>query len=199
VGERTSLTGEEANREVHHLRSGFDAIMVGAETARVDDPLLTVRHGIEPRVAPTRVVVDSACGLSPEARLLRTVEEAPVLVLVTPPAPPERVRALEGAGASVVVVPEDDGRVHLEKALASCWELGLTSVFCEGGGRLASALIGEGLVQRLYLFEAPVSLGDQGVPAFPDAPDTPDGPEWRIVGEPRRMGADVLLTYDREA
>jgi diaminohydroxyphosphoribosylaminopyrimidine deaminase/5-amino-6-(5-phosphoribosylamino)uracil reductase len=198
VGERTSLSGEEANREVHHLRSGFDAILIGAETARVDDPLLTVRHGVDPRVAPTRVVVDSTCRLSPQARLLRTVEEAPVLVLVTPEAPPDRIRALEGAGARVVVVPQDDGRVHLEQALASCWELGLTSVLCEGGGVLASALIREGLVQRLYLVEVPVSLGDQGVPAFPDAPDTPEGPGWRMVGEPRRLGADVLFTYDRE-
>ena len=199
VGQRTALTGEEANIEVHHLRSGFDAILVGVETAEVDDPLLTVRHGIEPRVAPTRVVMDSTCRLSPQARLLQTIDQAPVLVLVTPAAPPERARALEGAGARVVIVPDNDGRVHLDLALASCWELGLTSVLCEGGGRLASALIREGLVQRLYLVEAPIALGNQGVPAFPDAPGTPDGPDWRLVGAPRRLGEDVLLTYDREA
>ena len=199
IGERTALTGAEANREVHHLRSGFDAILVGAETACVDDPLLTVRHGVEPRVTPTRVVVDSRCRISPEAQLLRTVTEAPVLILVTPSAPPDRIRELEGVGARVEVLPEDGGRVHLERALVSCWKLGLTSILCEGGGKLASALIREGLVQRLYLFEAPVSFGDQGVPAFPDATGTPDGPGWRVVGEPRRLGADVLLTYDREA
>lgn len=199
AGRRTPLTGEEANREVHRLRSGFDAIIVGAETARVDDPLLTVRHGFRGRVAPTRVVVDSTARLVPQARLLRTVDEAPVLVLVTPMAPPDRVQALEGAGAQVVVVPERDGRVHLEQGLAACWEMGLTSLLCEGGGRLVSALIREGLAERLYLFEAPVSLGDRGVPAFPDVPDTPDGPGWRIVGEPRRTGVDVLFTYDREA
>ncbi len=198
VGERTALTGEAANREVHHLRSGFDAIMVGAETARVDDPLLTVRHGIEPRIPPTRVVVDSACRLSPESRLLQTVDQAPLLILVTPEAVPNRIRALEEAGATVVVIPEDDGRVGLGPALATCWDRGLTAVFCEGGGRLASGLIREGLVQRLYLFEVPVSLGELGVPAFPDAPDPPDGPGWRVVGEPIRIGADVLLTYDRE-
>ena len=199
IGERTALTGAEANREVHHLRSGFDAIVVGAKTACVDDPLLTVRHGVEPRVAPTRVVVDSRCRISPEAQLLRTVDEAPVLILVTPAAPPDRIRGLEGAGARVEVVPEDGGRVHLERALASCWELGLTSILCEGGGKLASAFIREGLVQRLYLFETPVSLGEQSVPAFPELPDTPHGPGWRIMGEPRHLGADVLVTYDREA
>ena len=199
IGERTTLTGAEANREVHHLRSGFDAILIGAETACVDDPLLTVRHGVEPRVAPTRVVLDSRCRISSEAQLLQTVAEAPVLILVTPSAPPDRIRELEEAGARVEVVPADGRRVHLERALVSCWELGLTSILCEGGGKLASALIREGLVQRFYLFEAPVSLGDQGVPAFPNAMGPPDGPGWRAVGEPRRLGADVLVTYDREA
>ena len=199
ISERTALTGAEANREVHHLRSGFDAILIGAETACVDDPLLTVRHGVEPRVAPTRVVLDSTCRISPEAQLLQTVAEAPVLILVTPAAAPDRIRELEGVGARVEVVPADGGRVDLERALVSCWELGLTSILCEGGGKLASALIREGLVQRFYLFEAPVSLGDQGVPAFPNAMGPPAGPGWRVVGEPRRLGADVLVTYDREA
>ena len=198
VGERTRVTGEEANRYVHHLRCGFDAILVGAETAQVDDPLLTVRSDLVPRVPPTRVVVDSTCRLSPDAQLLATVDQAPVLVIVTEAAPSERVQAIEGAGAEVVVVPESDGRVHLDGALAACWERDLRSVLCEGGGRLASALVREGHAQRLYLVEAPISFGDDGVPAFPHAPGTPRGPEWRAVGEPHSLGADVLVTYDRE-
>ncbi len=198
VGERTPITGAGANAEVHRLRSGFDAIMIGSETALVDDPLLTVRHGIEPRTRPTRVVVDSRCRISPQARLFRTVEEAPVLVLVTSAAPRDRVREVEEAGASVTVVGEEEGRVRPEDAMAGCWDLGLTAVLCEGGGKLASAFIREGLVQRLYLFEAPLTLGDQGVPAFPNAPNTPASPGWLAVGTPRRLGADVLSIFDRD-
>jgi len=198
VGKRSAVTGEEANRYVHQLRSGFDAIVVGAETALVDDPLLTVRHDNAPRVAPTRVVLDSTCRVSPDARLFATIDQAPVLVFVTPAAPTDRVRTIEGTGASVVVVAEQDGRVHLDEALATCWERGLTSVLCEGGGRLASALVREGLVQRLYILEAPVSFGADGVPAFPGAPGAPNGEEWRTVGEPRPVGVDILVSYDRE-
>jgi diaminohydroxyphosphoribosylaminopyrimidine deaminase/5-amino-6-(5-phosphoribosylamino)uracil reductase len=202
VGKRSDVTGDQANRYVHQLRSGFDAIVVGAETALVDDPLLTVRHGLTPRVAPTRVVLDSTCRMSPEARLLATVDQAPVLVFVTPAAPSERVGAIQAAGAGVVTVAEHEGRVDLDAALAACWERGLTSVLCEGGGRLASALVREGLVQRLYILEAPVSFGAQGVPAFPDAAGTPDGEGWRegwrTVGGPRPLGVDMLVTYDRE-
>ena len=198
IGEKTSLTGPEANRESHYLRSGFDAILVGAETAYVDDPLLTVRHGFRPRIAPTRIVVDSRCRISSEARLLQTVNEAPVLVLVTQAAPLDRIRTLEKAGAQVEVVPEDNGRVDLEYALELCWKLGLASILCEGGGKLASTFLNKGLVQRFYLFSAPISLGDQGVPAFPDTLCTPYGLDWRVVGDPLHIGADVLSIYDRK-
>ena len=198
VGKRSNVTGDEANRYVHQLRSGFDALVVGADTALVDDPLLTVRHDITPRVAPTRVVLDSTCRMSPDARLLATIDQAPVLVFVTPAAPSERVRAIQAAGASVVTVAEHEGRVDLDAALAACGERGLTSVLCEGGGRLASALVREGLVQRMYILEAPVSFGAQGVPAFPDAAGPPAGEGWRTVGEERHLGVDMLVTYDRE-
>jgi len=50
----------------------------------------------------------------------------------------------------------------------------------------------------LYILEAPVSFGADGVPAFPGAPGAPNGEEWRTVGEPRPVGVDMLVTYDRE-
>lgn len=198
IGEKTSLTGLDANRKSHYLRGGFDAILVGSETAYVDDPFLTVRHGFKPRIAPTRIVVDSKCRISSEARLLRTINEAPVLVLTTQAAPLNRIRALEKAGAQVEVVPEDNGRVNLEYALELCWKLGLTSILCEGGGKIASTFLNKGLVQRFYLFSAPISLGSQGVPAFPDTLCKPYGPGWRTTGDPLYLGSDVFITYDRK-
>ena len=201
-GERTLLTGGEANREVHRLRSGFDAVLVGGETARVDDPLLTVRYGMDPRIPPTRIVLDPSAALSPEASLFRTASEAPVLIFVTEAAPTQRVDTLRDVGAQVEIVPQADpvcgahGGANLEKMLERCWSLGLRSVFCEGGGRLATAFSREGLARRFYLFQAPVTLGPQGVPAFGGGDSTPEGLGWSSRGEPIRFGPDVLFTYD---
>jgi diaminohydroxyphosphoribosylaminopyrimidine deaminase/5-amino-6-(5-phosphoribosylamino)uracil reductase len=211
AGERTPLTGEEANREVHRLRSGFDAVLVGGETARVDDPLLTVRYGMDPRIPPTRIVLDPSATLPPDASLFRTESEAPVLIFATAAASAERVDALRDAGAQVEIVPQGepvqreepepqgDGGANLEKMLERCWSLGVRSVFCEGGGRLATALTCEKLARRLYLFQAPLTLGAQGVPAFGGGDSTPEGLGWSSRGESIRFGPDVLLTYDREA
>ncbi len=198
AGERTALTGDEANREVHRLRSGFDAVLVGGETARVDDPLLTVRFGMDPRIPPTRIVLDPSATLSPDASLFRTESEAPVLIFATETASAEHVDALEDVGAQVEIVPPGDGGTNLEKVLERCWSLGLRSIFCEGGGRLATALSREGLARRFYLFQAPVTLGSRGVTAFPGGDPTPEGLGWSSRGEPIRFGLDVLLTYDRE-
>ena len=197
VGERTPLTGDEANREVHRLRSGFDAVLVGGKTARVDDPLLTVRHGIEPQIPPSRIVLDPKAALSPEASLLRTVNEAPVLLFATEAAAAGRIAALKDAGAQVEVVERTEGGANLERVLERCWSLGIRSVFCEGGGRLVAAFTREGLARRLYLFQAPVTLGAGGVPGFPGGDSTAESLGWSSTGEPLRFGPDILITYDR--
>ncbi len=198
AGERTPLTGDEANREVHRLRSGFDAVLVGGETARVDDPLLTVRYGLDPRIPPTRIVLDPRATLSPDASMFGAASEAPILVFATEAAPVGRVEALRDVGAQVEIVLEANGGASLEAVLERCWSLGLRSVFCEGGGRLATALAREGLAQRFYLFQAPVTLGPQGVPAFDGENSTPEDLGWSRRGEPVGFGPDVLIIYDYE-
>ena len=199
AGERTLLTSDEANREVHRLRSGFDAVLVGGETARVDDPLLTVRYGLDPRIPPRRIVLDPRASLSPDASMFGADSESLILIFATEAAPAERVEALNDVGAQVEIVPQGGGGASLEKVLERCWSLRLRSIFCEGGGRLATALTREGLAQRFYLFQAPVALGSQGVPAFGSEISTPEDLGWSSRGDPIRFGPDVLITYDREA
>ncbi len=198
AGERTQLTGDEANKEVHRLRSGYDAVLVGGETARVDDPLLTVRHGMDPRIQPARMVLDPSAALSPYASLFGSGSEAPVVIFATEAAPAERVDSLRDVGAQVEIVPQGGGGANLEKMLERCWSLGIRSVFCEGGGRLATAFSREGLAQRFYFFQTPVTIGPHGVSAFGGGESAPEGLGWSSRGEPIRFGPDVLLTYDYE-
>ncbi|MEE8147768.1 MAG: bifunctional diaminohydroxyphosphoribosylaminopyrimidine deaminase/5-amino-6-(5-phosphoribosylamino)uracil reductase RibD, partial [Longimicrobiales bacterium] len=116
-GERTAITGDEANREVHRLRGGFDAVLVGGETARIDDPLLTVRYGMDPRIPPTRIVLDPGAALSPDAALFSTEGEAPVLIFATEAAPAERIDGLRDVGAQVEIVLRGEPVPHPEPVL----------------------------------------------------------------------------------
>lgn len=196
-GARTPISGSAAREEGQRLRAGFAGVMVGGRTAVTDDPLLTVRGHVQPVVPPVRIVVDGEADLSPEAALFRDVKAAPVLLFVREDAPENRIDALERAGAIVERVPVAPRGLDLEAVLDVCWERRIHSIFCEGGGRLASSLLDAGCVGRLYLFLAAKSLGPDGVPAFPG----PFGAEawrgWQPV-EARPAGADVILVYDRE-
>ncbi len=195
-GRRTQLTGPEASAEVQRLRAGFDALLVGAGTARTDDPRLTVRGDLTPRTPPRRVVLDSEATLDAGRALFRE-EGGPVLVFVAEDADEAALERIEGAGAQVHPVPRAPDGLDLGRVLDDLGRLGADAVLCEGGGRLARSLLEEGRVHRLYLFVCPRLLGSGGVPAFGGLAGNAFG-RWVPAAPPRGLGADTLIVLDRE-
>ena len=192
-GSRTAISGPPANAWVHQLRAGFDAILVGGETARIDDPLLTVRGDREPIRAPMRVLLDRKAALPAAARVFNE-GEAPVVVFVSRQAREADMERLEALGAAVHPVAERSGALDLVEVLRVLGELGARSVLCEGGGRLAGSLIDGGMVGRIHLLMAPQLIGPEGVPALAG---TPDLSGFEPSHTPLLLGRDVLLSYDR--
>ena len=197
--ERTFLTGDESNTEVHRLRSGFQGIVVGSNTARVDDPLLIVRKSpVEPRVPPTRIVISTDGALSTQSNLFDSVNEAPVLVIVSEKATAESVNRLRSTGARVEMIGCRGDRVDLGEALKLMWEKGLKSVMCEGGAELTQSLCMLDLVQTLYLFRTGHLLGPGAVPAFTEMVAPWNSKCWLVRENQAMFGKDVLTIYDRE-
>lgn len=195
-GQRTKITSDEADQEVHRLRSGFDAIMIGNNTARVDDPLLTVRHARPSVRPPVRIVLDSNATTSSASALVRSVSEAPLWVVCGAAAPRNRREELEKAGAQVVVIDAaDETRLPIQDVLRELRARGIHSVLCEGGNAVAATLVEEGLVDRLYAFIAPIILGAGGVPAFSVAKVEKSG-SWR-TGRIAQVGNNALLMLER--
>lgn len=188
-GNSVWITGEEARAEVHRMRAGHDAVAVGIGTALADDPLLTVRGDVTPRILPVRVVFDRRLRLPLDAHLARTAAETPTWVVAGEEAPPERAAALSAAGVRVLRAPS------LADGLGALRAEGIGSLFCEGGGALASALLEAGVVDRLHIFYAPLLLGPAGRGAFDGVGSPPigDAARWRRV-ESRALGADTLIT-----
>lgn len=192
VGKSQWISGPQAQSWAHWLRAGFDAVAIGAETARRDDPQLTVRGGITPRRPPVRVVFDRRAGLALDSKLVHTANETPTWVVASEEAPVGNVKGLEQHGVRVFR-PRS-----LEQGLTLLRESGIESVLCEGGGALGVGLLADHLVDRLYWLQAPVWLGSGGVPAFPGVADAPleQAPRW-IPVERRPLGPDTLLVLDR--
>lgn len=198
-GKRTDITGPQALREAHRLRAGFDGVLVGSGTVGVDDPLLTVREDVAMRKPPARIVLDTKCSLSPRARLFQDVPNTPLVVFTGEDASELAIGRLEDAGATVHPVRRGPDGVDLTAVLATCWETRIRSIFCEGGGQLAQALIRGGLVQRIYLFVAPFMLGEEGVSGLPTGRSRAWWEGWTPAFPPQPFGRDVLLTLDRTA
>jgi diaminohydroxyphosphoribosylaminopyrimidine deaminase / 5-amino-6-(5-phosphoribosylamino)uracil reductase len=163
-GDSAWISSERSRGLVHQWRAESDAIAIGIGTALADDPLLTARPapsgaahvpvGSEKRTGmgarqPLRVVFDRQARLPLDSRLLRTLGEAPVLVVIAPGAD---AGALRETGAEVIVA---DG---IEAALAELGRRDITSLFLEGGRTLAAAFAEAGEIDEARVFVAPVLL-----------------------------------------
>ena len=186
------LSGQPARDFVQWLRAGFDAVAVGGVTARADDPSLTVRGPLQPRVPPTRIVFAADGDVPVSLKLVRTAGKTPTTVVASPSAPAARLAPLEAAGVTVVRAQ------RLPDALRQLRERGVGSLLVEGGGRLAGVLLAEDLVDRYYWVQSPLWLGVGAVPAVAGVPTTPleDARRWRVT-ERRTLDDDTLLVLDR--
>jgi diaminohydroxyphosphoribosylaminopyrimidine deaminase/5-amino-6-(5-phosphoribosylamino)uracil reductase len=166
-GESRWITGPQARTRVHLMRAQADAVLIGAGTARADDPMLDVR-GLGPRVVqPVRVVADGGLSLPLTGRLVASAGDIPLRVLHRPGAPAERRAALNGLGVETVeVAVGDNGSLDLADALRRLTEGGVTRVLCEGGGKLAAGLLAAGLVDEIALFTAGKAIGGDGIPGI---------------------------------
>lgn len=189
TGHSRWITGDDSRRVVHEMRAGSDAIGVGIGTALADDPSLTVRDAAAPRVPPMRVVFDRAARLPLTSVLATTARDVPTAIVVDAP-PPARVAALEAFGVRAM------RGASLKAALDALGDSGVRSLLVEGGARLAGALLGAGMVDRLVIFQGSAIFGAGALGAFAFVPPTEvaRAPRWRVLDR-REIGADTMTVY----
>jgi diaminohydroxyphosphoribosylaminopyrimidine deaminase / 5-amino-6-(5-phosphoribosylamino)uracil reductase len=192
-GDARWITGEAARRRVHRMRSEADAVLVGGETARGDDPILTARipGGHDPR----RVILTSRPAELVRGKVFR--EPGGQVIVAVPKAVPERdVRAVRGLGAVVLRLPTRGGAVRARDFLAVLGAEGVTSLLVEGGGRTAGWLVSEGAVDRYVVFVAPLLLGE-GIRAVSGwASRSPSSGKRLAFTSVRRVGPDIEITAE---
>ncbi|MEM7643374.1 MAG: bifunctional diaminohydroxyphosphoribosylaminopyrimidine deaminase/5-amino-6-(5-phosphoribosylamino)uracil reductase RibD [Pseudomonadota bacterium] len=199
-GESRWITGPQARAHVHGQRARHDAVLVGAGTARVDDPRLTVR-GLGDVPQPVRIVLSRRLALPSFSALTDGSPGGPVWMLHGPQAPAATRRTLEVRGVQTIETATDaSGLIELSAALAILGRQGLTRVYCEGGGTLAAALLSAGLVDRLDCYTAGAAIGAEGIPALGamGLGALADAPRLDHV-ETRRLGNDVLHRWQARA
>jgi diaminohydroxyphosphoribosylaminopyrimidine deaminase/5-amino-6-(5-phosphoribosylamino)uracil reductase len=188
-GERRWISNEQSREEVQRLRANVDAVAVGLGTVRADDPQLTARGKIRPRVAPTRVILDRNAETPLESTLVRTAKETPTIIFAHHPAV-TRLAALHNAGVDVFEAED------LPAALLALHGFEMQHLLVEGGARVAQEFLRQGLVDRLIIFQSPITLGNNALSPFDGLPDDfrtklSSAPIVRRAG----FGEDVMSVY----
>ena len=198
-GDGTPRAAEDAwlPADVQRLRARSSAILTGSGTVLADDPALTVRMEelggpVEPQ--PRRVVVDSALKTSPSARIV--AGPGGCLLVHAGAAEAERLRALRAAGADVLGLSDERGRVDLRALLQHLAGLGMNEILVEAGAGLAGAVVQQGLADELWLYVAPKLMGDaaRGLMSLPGLERMSDSLTLTLE-DVRVIGQDLRLIY----
>ncbi len=189
TGDARWVTGDEARRWVHRLRDRVDAVLVGAGTARADDPLLTARLPGGRGRDPIRVVLDTDLSLPRGLRLLHPRSSAPTIVAHASP----RLRRV-GPGVELLRCRRGKGGVDLRDLLAKLAARGIMHLLVEGGARVHARFLEAGLVDRMAIFVAPKLAGADGVPLVAGRGPARMADALRLEEvQVERIGEDVLV------
>jgi diaminohydroxyphosphoribosylaminopyrimidine deaminase/5-amino-6-(5-phosphoribosylamino)uracil reductase len=198
-GESKWISGEPSRERVQRLRGRVDAIVVGIGTALADDPLLTARPARprDLRRVATRIVLDSECRLPVESRLMRTVGDAPVMVVhgkSLSRAAEGRRQRLAARGAMTLGVSAARGGLDVRELLRYLGEREYTNVLVEGGPGVMGAFFAAKLVDECHIFQAPLLIpgGRRAVGGEP-LEKLADAPRLELAAV-ERIGPDVHLT-----
>lgn len=196
TGNSAWVTSPPARSIVHDLRAGCDAVIIGGNTVRQDNPLLTSHgHGHN----PLRVVMSRSLELPIEAQLWQT-DTAPTLVFTETGSRPDLQQPLIQQGVEVIELPI----LTPTAVMTQLYDRGYLSVLWECGGTLAAQAISDGAVQKILAFiapkliggtTAPSPVGDLGLTQMTDAL-TLERVTWRSVGGD--LLVEGYLQYSRQ-
>ena len=195
-GESQWITSSKSRTRVHEMRMLTDIVLTGRGTAEADNPRLTVRH-VEGR-QPVRMVLDSDGHLDPTLHLFSDDFARLTIAVTRESAQPRYEQQLLNAGGRLWRFPGEklNLREILDRAVRDGGEMSrpVNHILVEAGPGLATAFLEEDLVDRLYVFTAPIILGE-GLASFGDLGIEALSHAYRFADHTiETIGPDVLFT-----
>ena len=157
TGHSAWVTGTASRHLVHQIRSTCDAVIVGGNTVRQDNPNLTT-HGVT-KHNPLRVVMSRGLDLPRDCNLWQT-DIAPTVVFTESDRNSFK-RELNDKGIEIITVTELTPRTVMKHL----YQKGVSKIFWECGGTLAAKAIADGTIQKVMAFIAPKIIGGTSAPS----------------------------------
>jgi len=157
------ISGEQSRKDVHKLRRRAQAILVGINTVIADDPLLTPRPSKGKKLI--RIVLDNNLRIPLDCKLIKTAGKSPMLIYTREDivrVNPEIAEKITKKGVEVLAYPDTQGRSNLYFLLDELSKRGIAQLLVEGGPRVLTSFLKEGLADEIVVYIAPKILGAQG-------------------------------------
>jgi diaminohydroxyphosphoribosylaminopyrimidine deaminase/5-amino-6-(5-phosphoribosylamino)uracil reductase len=192
TGRSQWISSPETLRLAHKLRSVHDGVLVGIGTVLADDPSLTVRH-IKGQ-NPHRIVVDSTLRIPLKAKILNDEDVDRTIIVATEGVNRKKAQSLHHLGAEILWAAKDRrGGVDMHDLLAQLGRMGITSILVEGGSKIITSFLREGLADKMVIVMAPKLIG-KGIEALGDLKIRDLRKALRVFEmKTRRLGQDIVI------
>lgn len=157
-GDSKWISNEESRRYAHLLRSYCDAVLVGANTMRRDDPELNVRLPKYKGKQPLRIILDETLNINPQAKIFGS-NGGDVLIFTSAEAVKKKAGLIKKIRAKIIGVDANKCGVSLIDVVENLKALGVQSIFVEGGRSVAGAFLEAKFADKITAFVSPVLIG----------------------------------------
>jgi diaminohydroxyphosphoribosylaminopyrimidine deaminase/5-amino-6-(5-phosphoribosylamino)uracil reductase len=165
TGESQWITGPEARRRGHELRSFVDAVVVGSGTILADDPRLTVRLDSFMGIQPACIVLDSRGRVPVESKFVSEPGRKVILVTTDLSSPGWRQEMRDREIELVTLARNSSNHLSLQELMRILFDLGMQSLLVEGGAHVLGGFFDDRLVDEVWAFLAPMVIGGVNSPA----------------------------------
>jgi 2,5-diamino-6-(ribosylamino)-4(3H)-pyrimidinone 5'-phosphate reductase len=159
-------------KRLHRLRRKSDVILVGISTVINDDPLLTIRYGMNKKGTknPIRIIIDSKARIPLHSKIVKTANQIETRLVVTSKASSTNLKKLEKRGLKIIMLEQrredkEKGeensaeKVDLKKLFNQLEEEGVSNVLVEGGGEINWSIIKNNLFNEIIITISPMIIG----------------------------------------
>ncbi len=160
---QTWLTNKDSKKEVHKLRNIYDAVLIGANTANIDNPSLTVRE-CEGR-NPIRIILDGKLSVNPDKSIFND-NVAKTIIITTSAAPQNKIEQFKTQNVIIEYAENcKDGIIDPNALINVLNRYKINSLLVEGGAGIFTWFADKKLFDEIIVFIAPKILGN-GIKAF---------------------------------
>ena len=178
------LTNKESRGHSHRLRSQVDAVLIGRQTAKVDNPSLTVREILGKN--PKRIILDTNRTLPLNLKIFQD-HEAETIVLCSE----TRFNRSQTPTCLYIPVEEENGKLSIEHSLKSLADEGITSILVEGGNEVLQSFNSKNFIDQIYIYTAAYNIDNANLKNPIQLSD-----DWTIIDEVS-LGSDKIVMAEK--